>query len=124
MGEQPDWTVIGGGIATALTIVGAIWAGMTGKFKQQKDEQDELRSKRDRDNTENTTITLENTWKLVNEVQQERKELKEELKDLKETVVVSESRCTGRITTLETEVRVLKRTIANLEADLRALRPR
>lgn len=122
--NEVDWTVVGGGIATVLTIIGAVWAGMTGKFKQQKDEQDERRTKRDNEASENTTVTLENTWKLVNEIQQERKELKEELRALKDTVIVSESRCTGRIASLEDEVRVFKRTIANLEADLRALRPR
>lgn len=117
MADQPDWTVIGGGIATALTIIAAVWAGMTGKFKQQKDEQDELRTKRDRDATENTTITLENTWKLVNELQQERQEIRNAL-------IASETRCTNQVKDLKEEVRVLQRTIANLEADLRALRPR
>lgn len=118
--NEVDWPAISGGIVAILTVIGAVWAKMTGKLEkkpeeEKHDDREELRNRRDRDSNENTSITLENTWRLVNELQQDRKELKEGLAE-------STRHCTERINTLEEDNRTLKRTVANLEADVRVLR--
>ena len=108
----PDWTAIGGGLAVIATAVAGILAGVHGVFKREKT------------GVANPEQTLENVWRLVNELQEERNRTSALLLD-------TQTRCDERHSALlvtiamnDAELRRHRNEVDALNTEIRSLRAR